>query len=131
MEAHQCHHKVSFSPLQCFLAKSKDKIPKKCLQKETKLLYKIIPECTKSNCLFQKFPGGGMPLHPPTMARAFGARIRAFGAKFLPHQPRIHGYVSELYTETIMLCPLNVYVCQFQMDERISLKFITLLTLII
>ena len=28
-----------------------------------------------------------------------------------------------LYTETIKLCPLDVYVCQFQMYERISFKF--------
>ena len=28
-----------------------------------------------------------------------------------------------IYTETIKLCPLGVYVCQFQMDERISFKF--------
>ena len=27
------------------------------------------------------------------------------------------------YTETIKLCPLDVYVCQFQMYERISFKF--------
>ena len=26
-------------------------------------------------------------------------------------------------TETIKLCPLDVYVCQFQMHERISFKF--------
>ena len=49
---------VFFFPLQCFLAKSKDKIKKKCLQKETKL--KIIPECTYSHRLFKKkFRGGG------------------------------------------------------------------------
>ena len=29
----------------------------------------------------------------------------------------------EIYTETIKLCPLYVYVCQFQMYERISFKF--------
>ena len=28
-----------------------------------------------------------------------------------------------IYTETIKLCPLDVYVCQFQMFERISFKF--------
>ena len=28
-----------------------------------------------------------------------------------------------IYTETIKLCPLDVYVCQFQMYERISFKF--------
>ena len=28
-----------------------------------------------------------------------------------------------LYTETIKLCPLDVYVCQFPMYERISFKF--------
>ena len=27
-----------------------------------------------------------------------------------------------IYTETIKLCPLDVYVCQFQMYERISFK---------
>ena len=27
------------------------------------------------------------------------------------------------YTETKQLCPLDVYACQFQMDERISFKF--------
>ena len=27
------------------------------------------------------------------------------------------------YTETIKLCPLDVYVCQFQMDQCISFKF--------
>ena len=27
------------------------------------------------------------------------------------------------YTETIKLCPLDVYVCQFQMYERISFNF--------
>ena len=27
-----------------------------------------------------------------------------------------------MYTETIKLWPLDVYVCQFQMDERISFK---------
>ena len=27
------------------------------------------------------------------------------------------------YTETIKLCPLDVYVCQFQMYERITFKF--------
>ena len=27
------------------------------------------------------------------------------------------------YTQTIKLCPLDVYVCQFQMYERISFKF--------
>ena len=27
------------------------------------------------------------------------------------------------YTETIKLCPLDVYVCQFQINERISFKF--------
>ena len=28
-----------------------------------------------------------------------------------------------IYTETIKLCPLYVYVCQFQMYEGISFKF--------
>ena len=28
-----------------------------------------------------------------------------------------------MYTETIKLSPLDVYVCQFQMYERISFKF--------
>ena len=28
-----------------------------------------------------------------------------------------------IYTETIKLCPLDVYVCHFKMDERISVKF--------
>ena len=28
-----------------------------------------------------------------------------------------------IYTETIKLCPLDVYACQFQMYERISFKF--------
>ena len=28
-----------------------------------------------------------------------------------------------IYTETIKLCPLEVYVCKFQMYERISFKF--------
>ena len=27
------------------------------------------------------------------------------------------------YTETIKLCPLDVYVCQFQLYERILVKF--------
>ena len=27
------------------------------------------------------------------------------------------------YTETIKLCPIDVYICQFQMYERISFKF--------
>ena len=30
---------------------------------------------------------------------------------------------EEKYTETIKLCPLDVYVCQIQMYERISFKF--------
>ena len=30
---------------------------------------------------------------------------------------------ANIYTETIKLCPLFVYVCQFQMYERISFKF--------
>ena len=29
-----------------------------------------------------------------------------------------------IYTETIKLCPLEVYVCQFLMYERISFKFL-------
>ena len=29
-----------------------------------------------------------------------------------------------IYTETIKLCPLGVYVCQFLMYERISLNFL-------
>ena len=33
---------------------------------------------------------------------------------------------SVLYTETIKLCPLDVYVCQFLMYERISFKFLHL-----
>ena len=84
MEAHRCHHKVFFFPLQCFLAKSKDRIPKKCLQKETKLLLKISPECTKSHRLFKIFRGGrggggGMPPDPPTMVsrlRCSHSRLR-------------------------------------------------------
>ena len=28
-----------------------------------------------------------------------------------------------MYTETVKLCPLDVYDCQFQMYERISFKF--------
>ena len=68
-EAHRCHQKVFFFPLQCFLAKSKDKIQKKCLQIEKKLLLKIIPECTKLHRLFKKNSGrGGMPPDPPRMA---------------------------------------------------------------
>ena len=35
-----------------------------------------------------------MPPHPKRWLRPYSARIRAFGAKFLPHQPRIDGYVS-------------------------------------
>ena len=35
------------------------------------------------------------------------------------------------YTETIKLCPLDVYVCQFLMYERISNNFFTLQTVII
>ena len=31
--------------------------------------------------------------------------------------------LDEIYTETIKLCPLDVYVCQFQMYESISFKF--------
>ena len=31
--------------------------------------------------------------------------------------------MARLYTETIKLRPLDVYVCQFQMYERISFKF--------
>ena len=31
-------------------------------------------------------------------------------------------YIYYKYTETIKLCPLDVYVCQFQMYERISFK---------
>ena len=34
----------------------------------------------------------------------------------------IPGKDGPLYTETIKLCPLDVYVCQFQMYERISFK---------
>ena len=33
------------------------------------------------------------------------------------------GGIKIKYTETIKLCPLDVYVCQFQMYERISFKF--------
>ena len=29
-----------------------------------------------------------------------------------------------IYTETIKLCPLDVYVCQFYMYERISFNFL-------
>ena len=39
--------------------------------------------------------------------------------------------LSSIYTETIKLCPLDVYVCQFLMYERISNNFITLQTVII
>ena len=36
----------------------------------------------------------------------------------------ITGYESRhTYTQTIKLCPLDVCVCQFQMNERISFKF--------
>ena len=73
--------------------KSKDGIPKKCLQKERKLLLKIIPECTKSHHLFKNFPGG-MPPDPLDWLRAYGARIRSFGAQFPPHQLRKDGYAS-------------------------------------
>ena len=69
------------------------KYHQKCLYKETKLLRKIIPECTKSHRFLKKFPEG-MPQTPLGWLRAYGARIRAFGAQFLPHQPRIDGYVS-------------------------------------
>ena len=31
--------------------------------------------------------------------------------------------LKNIYTETIKLCPLDVYVFQFQMYERISFKF--------
>ena len=34
--------------------------------------------------------------------------------------PAKHWY---MYTQTKKLCPLDVYVCQFQMYERISYKF--------
>ena len=34
-----------------------------------------------------------------------------------------HKILATIYTETIKLCPFDVYVCQFQMDERISFKF--------
>ena len=37
------------------------------------------------------------------------------------HLQRIYTLLE--YTETIKLCPLDVYVCQFQMYERISFKF--------
>ena len=33
-------------------------------------------------------------------------------------------YFSSIYTETIKLCPLEVYVCQFLMYERISFFFL-------
>ena len=36
-----------------------------------------------------------------------------------------------IYTETIKLCPLDVYVCQFLTYERISFIFFTLQTDII
>ena len=32
--------------------------------------------------------------------------------------------IKIIYTETIKLCPLYVYFCQFQMDKRISFKFL-------
>ena len=31
-------------------------------------------------------------------------------------------FAAQRYTETIKLCPLDVYVFQFQIDERISFK---------
>ena len=42
-----------------------------------------------------------MPPDPLGWLRAYGARIRAFGAQFLPHQPRIDGYVSDIYVYII------------------------------
>ena len=36
-----------------------------------------------------------------------------------------------IYTQTIKLCSLDVYVCRFNMDARISFKLLSLQTLII
>ena len=35
-----------------------------------------------------------------------------------------NAHILKIYTERIKLCPLNVYVCQFLMYERISFKFL-------
>ena len=79
-------------PSQSFLLSSsmfscqiKGKNTKKNLQKETKLLLKIIPECTKSHRLFKNFSrggGGGHAPQPPRMAsrpRRSHSRIRRSG----------------------------------------------------
>ena len=47
------------------------------------------------------------------------------------HTSHLEVFDIHLYTETIKLCPLDVYVCQFQIYERISFKFLTLPTVII
>ena len=81
--------------------KSKDKIPpppqkKKCIQKVTKLLLKIIPECTKLHRLVKIFRGA-CPRTPPRIVSQLRRSYLAFCAQFLPHQPKIDGYVSDIY----------------------------------
>ena len=60
--------------------------------------------------------------HVPSYKTYIGSNIIPFTIKKSRiRTAQIHSLCK--YTETIKLCPLDVYVCQFQMYERISFKF--------
>ena len=56
-----------------------------------------------------------------TLVFIFNERRNSYYSGKLFHVTNLCG--QSIYTETIKLCPLDVYVCQFQMYERISFKF--------
>ena len=91
----------SFLSITMFFAKSKDKIQKKMSEKRKP---KIIPECTKSHRLLKKLCPR-TPLGWP----------HADGAQFLPHQPRIDGYVSAgAYQTTKKLAHFSMLISLIQ-----------------
>ena len=103
------------------------KYQKSVSKKKQNYCLKSSQNARKSHRSFKKFSGGGMPPDPLGWLRAYGPRIRAFGAQFLPHQPRVDGYVSakgNLYT---LLCKpirkLNAYSRLF-IPEQTSFYFV-------
>ena len=49
--------------------------------------------------------------------------VKVFRFRILTKSQPQNAELGRLYTETIKLCPLDVYVCQFQMYKHISSKF--------
>ena len=73
--------------------KSKDKIPQNVSKKKRNYCLKSSLNARNRTVCLKCF-GGACPWTPLGWLCAYGASNHTFGSQFLPHQPRIDGYVS-------------------------------------